>query len=349
MEILELRHREQAGSIRDGRSDLRRARPERDPAHSSACAIGRRPPAVRATARRSRPTTSPNVLYRHARRRAARQRITDTNPTLFGGIMHYVELDARNLSRWFQGAIGVNGANALNVNGFTVYFSDRRGNHNAAGAETGEYGAEDIVNPTAGGGRRTGRSIRARITTRNDALDTYGATRRACRPARALPARQHRARRGRASIRASRSRSRSRSTIVRAQSGDLLPPRAQTDQRRPRQPGCAGADDRCRESRLRRGQLEREQRRLRRTRTSRRAVIADAVTLLSSNWNDRQSFTDPRRRGTAGGHRHLVSACRHRRQGHLVPVGQRHRPGLRHRRRRAQLSALHRELGRPAR
>ena len=81
--------------------------------------------------------------------------VRDTAPTSMqlGGIMHFVELDARNLSRWFRGQIpaancplGCTGSDALFVNGYTVYFSDRRGNRNAAGDETGEYGFEDVVN-----------------------------------------------------------------------------------------------------------------------------------------------------------------------------------------------------------
>ena len=50
--------------------------------------------------------------------------------------MHYVELDVNNLRRWLAGslaAIGApNGANAKNDNGYILYFSDRRGNKNAA-------------------------------------------------------------------------------------------------------------------------------------------------------------------------------------------------------------------------
>ncbi len=71
-----------------------------------------------------------------------------------GGVMNYVALDIGNLKRWFTGTIGTTGNLALNNNGYIVYFSDRRGNHNdaAAGApETGEYGNEDSIN---NGGRR---------------------------------------------------------------------------------------------------------------------------------------------------------------------------------------------------
>jgi hypothetical protein len=89
------------------------------------------------------------------------------NPML-GGVMHYVELDVNNLTRWFRGAIGVNGPNtrdpAVSPNNFTVYFSDRRGNYVAAplpsgwppaspsGNETGEYGFNDFVNFGAANG-----------------------------------------------------------------------------------------------------------------------------------------------------------------------------------------------------
>jgi hypothetical protein len=74
-----------------------------------------------------------------------------------GGVMYYVELDVTNLARWFRGTIGASGTQAKNDNnGFIVYFSDRRNNRNSSvatkdprfadGAETGEYGYEDIIN-----------------------------------------------------------------------------------------------------------------------------------------------------------------------------------------------------------
>lgn len=112
-------------------------------------------------------------------------------PARFGGIMHYIELDARNLSRWFRGVLppavcpvgGCRGAQALNVNGYTVYFSDRRGNRNNAipAVETGEYGNEDIVNPNNANGAPnasnppdTGEDFNG-----DGQLQSYGATARA--------------------------------------------------------------------------------------------------------------------------------------------------------------------------
>lgn len=109
----------------------------------------------------------------------------DTAPAAMqlGGIMHYVELDARNLARWFRNQIAAancpiacSGSTALNVNGYTVYFSDRRGNRNAAGQDTGEYGFEDIVNPASGTGAPNGVLNTGEDLNGSLALDTYGAT-----------------------------------------------------------------------------------------------------------------------------------------------------------------------------
>ena len=64
------------------------------------------------------------------------------------GVMQYIELDANNLATWFknnQAALPVN-----NNTGFTVYFSDRRGEQldpNAALTRTGAFGFNDNVNP----------------------------------------------------------------------------------------------------------------------------------------------------------------------------------------------------------
>ncbi|HKS81328.1 MAG TPA: PilX N-terminal domain-containing pilus assembly protein [Candidatus Acidoferrales bacterium] len=64
------------------------------------------------------------------------------------GVMDYVELDANNLARWFTGAIGTSGLNANSAGGYTVYFSDRRGNQvdPVTGLKTGSFGFNDVVN-----------------------------------------------------------------------------------------------------------------------------------------------------------------------------------------------------------
>ncbi len=115
----------------------------------------------------------PNVLY-DTREGVQRDGTADTDPVRFGGIMHYIEVDARNLSRWFQGVIGASGANAMSVTGYVLYFSDRRTNRNAANLETGEYGFEDIVNPASAAGTPNGVLDLGEDFNANTALDTYG-------------------------------------------------------------------------------------------------------------------------------------------------------------------------------
>ncbi len=63
------------------------------------------------------------------------------------GVMYYIELDATNLATWLKNnqlSLGLN-----NNTGFTVYFSDRRGEQpdpNAGLTKTGSYGFNDFVN-----------------------------------------------------------------------------------------------------------------------------------------------------------------------------------------------------------
>lgn len=116
----------------------------------------------------------PNVLY-DAREGRLRDGAGVTTPPNWGGVMHYIELDAANLKRWFEGAIGTSGSAALNVNGYVVYFSDRRTNRNAANLETGEYGFEDVVN-TNNGGTPNGVLDTGEDVNGNGAVDVYGQT-----------------------------------------------------------------------------------------------------------------------------------------------------------------------------
>ncbi len=91
----------------------------------------------------------PNALY-DTREGLQRDSIATGSATIaMGGVMHYVALDINNLKRWFAGTIGTTGNTAKNDNGYIVYFSDRRNNRNAAATpvETGEYGFEDVINP----------------------------------------------------------------------------------------------------------------------------------------------------------------------------------------------------------
>ncbi len=85
-------------------------------------------------------------------------------PTL-GGVMQYIELDAKNLARYLGGALPGSGHLAYDSvnapNDYTVYISDRRGNYTGSALtnvwpplspsthETGEYGWDDFVNSTS--------------------------------------------------------------------------------------------------------------------------------------------------------------------------------------------------------
>ena len=78
--------------------------------------------------------------------------------------MNYVELDIKNLAKWFSGTIGASGLSTKDPNvapnNFVVYVSDRRSNYvppvpfagvwpplSPLAHETGEYGYSDFVNP----------------------------------------------------------------------------------------------------------------------------------------------------------------------------------------------------------
>jgi len=94
------------------------------------------------------------------------------------GVMNIVEVDVNNLRRWFAGLIpSTTGDQALSNNGYILYFSDRRGNRNAVGNETGEFGFEDIINTgdAATGGSPNGNLDEGEDFNGDSALQTYGA------------------------------------------------------------------------------------------------------------------------------------------------------------------------------
>jgi hypothetical protein len=118
----------------------------------------------------------PNALY-DSREGYRRDDISTGSTTIpLGGVMHYVELDVNNLTRWFNGTIGTSGSSALNVTGHTVYFSDRRGNKDASANETGEYGFEDVVNTPNANGDANGSLDTGEDFNGNATLDIYGQT-----------------------------------------------------------------------------------------------------------------------------------------------------------------------------
>lgn len=69
------------------------------------------------------------------------------------GTMYYIELDIKNLDKWFMNTLGApdSGGNAYAVGGYSVYFSDRRGNavdnqQLGVPAKTSSLGYNDFVN-----------------------------------------------------------------------------------------------------------------------------------------------------------------------------------------------------------
>ena len=116
----------------------------------------------------------PNILY-DTREGNLRDNISTSEVKgLLPGVMHYLELDVNNLRRWLEGSIGTSGSSVLNQNGFIVYFSDRRLNRDASGNETGEYGFEDFVNPLSSDGDANGTLDAGEDVNGNGLLDTYG-------------------------------------------------------------------------------------------------------------------------------------------------------------------------------
>jgi hypothetical protein len=102
----------------------------------------------------------PNVLF-DAREANLRDTALAGNAETHAGAMHYVELDVSNLDRWLSGTLGASGGLANNTTGYTLYFSDRRGDRKDPNspastgpgpAKTGAFGYDDIVNPASASG-----------------------------------------------------------------------------------------------------------------------------------------------------------------------------------------------------
>ena len=92
----------------------------------------------------------PNLLF-DAREGSTRLRATSWGMDM-GGLFSYVAFDGDNFRQWAArtGAFAAGTGNQmLNNNGYIIYFSDRRGDHDETNGdvETGEYGHEDSINP----------------------------------------------------------------------------------------------------------------------------------------------------------------------------------------------------------
>ena len=95
-----------------------------------------------------------------------------------GGVMNIVELDVGNLKRWLLGDTGTTGTSteSASQNGYLFYFSDRRGmSPNPGGVIVGDYGFEDTINPSVSSGAPDGNLAIPEDVNDNGVLDTYGA------------------------------------------------------------------------------------------------------------------------------------------------------------------------------
>jgi hypothetical protein len=105
----------------------------------------------------------PNVLFDSREGTLRDVTMSAANLPTLNGAMHYIEVDTKNVTRWFGGLIGASGPNTKDPvvapNNFLVYLSDRRGNYvqtptwtngwpplSFSRHETGEYGWDDLVN-----------------------------------------------------------------------------------------------------------------------------------------------------------------------------------------------------------
>jgi hypothetical protein len=106
-------------------------------------------------------------------------RDTANTQCALGGVMNLVELDVKNLQGWLQGTIGSNGTKVdwVPAGGYLLYFSDRRGMLPPAAGQPllGEYGFEDVINPDSTAGTPDGLLAAAEDVNGSGALETYGA------------------------------------------------------------------------------------------------------------------------------------------------------------------------------
>ena len=94
------------------------------------------------------------------------------------GVINVVELDMLNLKHWLAGTIAGSGPNVESAtqNGYIVYFSDRRGMQLKPGEVelNGEYGFEDVINPADAAGKPNGVLDDGEDVNGNGTLETYG-------------------------------------------------------------------------------------------------------------------------------------------------------------------------------
>jgi hypothetical protein len=132
----------------------------------------------------------PNTLF-DTREGLLRDKAPANEDVALSGVMHYITIDVANLSKWFkrQAPYGAGSGDQVlldppTTGGYSVYISDRRNNRSdgsnntcknlATPCETGEYGFEDIVNPSDANGLPDGQLQTGEDFNGNGTLEVYG-------------------------------------------------------------------------------------------------------------------------------------------------------------------------------
>jgi len=213
-----------------------------------------------------------------------------------GGVMNVVEIDVNNLRAWLAGQIGASGpqTDSQSQNGYILYFSDRRGMlPNLSGVKTGDYGFEDVVNPASSAGTPNTILDPGEDANATGTLETYGAANIGDGFGKAngdptvrltdcmTTGRKNRVTGARHALR-----------LVNGALGNL-----------PLNPNGSGGFTVVSEQPLYiQGNYNANNAGFGSPHAA-AAVVADAVTLLSNNWNDYQSFLYPTQPNIAQGHR----------------------------------------------
>ncbi|MGA3194116.1 MAG: hypothetical protein ABSD39_03860 [Terriglobales bacterium] len=127
------------------------------------------------------------INFYDAREGEVRDIAVANNSCTVNGVMNAVEIDVGNLKKWLSGTTGTSGTSVDSAaqNGYVLYFSDRRGmlrNPNASYIRTGDAGLEDVINRSSGYGipdgvldpTPSGRNYSPEDVNQNGLLDNWG-------------------------------------------------------------------------------------------------------------------------------------------------------------------------------
>ncbi len=132
------------------------------------------------------------INFYDAREGEARDTDAGNNSCTTNGVMNAVEIDVGNLKKWLAGNIGTSGTSVDYVaqNGYVLYFSDRRGmlpspnavSSHPVNTKTGDSGLEDVVNSASAAGTPngaletipSGRALSPEDVNQNGLLDEWG-------------------------------------------------------------------------------------------------------------------------------------------------------------------------------